>query len=239
MEQATPTVSIPAQSYQPEWGPGERAKTEKPFRTSYVGGGGGTDDPKLWPVGLVHGEHPHQRRDNRLYARGDRNESIYEFDGVYQPYSVTLVHRNHVSKGRIREGIAVQFRLLNEPDKIVFETGGGTDPLWAFIWAFQKWERLRQFPWFPDHLDELTGKHVLYGNKICRIKYAFWPDAEIVLVPLTGTFPPARYLDGPEDCCYDDDRTEIKDTIFSDSIWWYPKAWHYEREGLPVPGGIK
>jgi hypothetical protein len=69
-----------------KWGYGN-PDTKKPFGKVFVRGLGECD--------LLHGEHPHSRQDNTIYARAENGE-IVGFDGHRMPLEISIAENNYL-----------------------------------------------------------------------------------------------------------------------------------------------
>lgn len=197
-----------------KWGVGDRARS-KSFDTVRVGGE---------EVELIHGEHPHSRRDDTTYARFPDGR-IEGFDGHrpligfrYEP--VNYLKSSGLSGNQVRKGGAVVIsfngndtysRFCREPERaaaLVLELlpklTEHSVPLW----------------WEGENYKAMINRKIYYKGTPCVV--TDWDRAvgEITVKTIDGKPFPLESWQGKSDILYDESDYERLD-ILDERIWWH------------------
>jgi hypothetical protein len=200
-----------------EWGVGDRADSNA-FRTVLVG------DKE---VELIHGEHPHSRMDNTIYARYPDGR-IEDFDGHYALTSIEITESNYLktsglSGNEVRKACDVIIKCNGEPIYKFFTRTAE----YALRKAQQVLTELAEHPaWLFDNPD-LVGRKVYWYDQPGTITMYDKEMGEVYIEPEAGKRfrPPAWMIDGEDDFQVElaegDVADGIKDDILSPHIWWF------------------
>lgn len=204
------------------WGVGNAADA-KGFRTVKVG----DPDGRGTLVELLHGEHPHSRRDNTTYARLPGG-AIQGFSGHMLRRKVVIEEYNrfkesHYSGDEIRGGCRVQIFFDDFPAYEFF----CNDTAWGFARAqVLMVELLESGPdefWTPEGRQRLIGRKVYWRDQPGIITSVFADQGAVMIAPdgKEAFNPPAYELeeDGPSFW----EPGPIKEDILSRQIWWFRK----------------
>jgi len=199
-----------------QWGVGNN-KDAKAFSTVQVGG---------HYFDLIHGEHPHSRCDNNVYAR--RNDKIYEFDGhrialKFEVETSNYLKSSYLSGDEIRKNCEFKIWINGE----VCYTDWCREPLDALIKIHGVLYKILEHSsnyWGED----ITGKRIFYDDVPAKIERMDRAEASIFIVPDgSENFPvPAWVIEDPEEDAEEWNASYgkgCKVSVFSDSIWWFRK----------------
>lgn len=203
------------------WGYGKGSEhSPKPFARTMVGSS---------IVDLVHGEHPHSRSDNSIYARW-QDGRIEGFNGHRLLTTILFQDNNYLktsglSGNQVRKGGLCTI-TINGFSCAKF---GYRDIDWALFEAYSTLQKIKDFTiqlWDEDERKKLVGRKVYYDSHPAVIRYLFEEDMDVILDADPPPFPFRAYqqedLKNGEDAD-SDDRNTVKDTIFSSHIWWWRK----------------
>lgn len=192
-----------------KWGVGD-AKDSKAFDTITIHG-------KSYE--LIHGEHPHSRRDNNMYAR-DKNNNIISFDGHRRPFKIEIEEYNYLKESElsgdeIRKGCSVKVYVggIQVLDEFHRNYEAGYLKAHNFILSMEM-----NWSWFPSHSDKYIGKTVAYNDQICKINRFIISQSCMMIERMDGK-PFKRELWESEDD-YEAEK-EIKIEINSPNITWH------------------
>lgn len=192
-----------------KWGVGNR-KDEKAFATVKVG-----DED----VELIHGEHPHSRADNKIYARF-KDGSVEGFDGHmmlvgfrYEPSN--YLKTSGLSGNEVRKGgqfvVTVNGRDIYSRFCRSAERAAGM--------FFELEPKLFEGPidW-RDPEGWLIDRKIYYQNVPAVITRWLADEGDVIIEAEPGyTFPQQPWHDDfPPD-----DETSVTDDILSPHIWWF------------------
>lgn len=200
-----------------KWGVGNR-KDEKGFDTVTIHGE---------EYDLIHGEHPHSRRDNSTYARS-KTGGITGFDGHRVCFKIEIEESNYfkfsgLSGDEIRKGgnVKVFANGVQVFDEFTRSYENGYRLAHNFIIAMEE-----NWGWFPKDVEKEIGRVVGYQEQLFKIKSFVVSQACIILETLDGKSRKKWLWEDDED--FDDENT-IKVELTSEHLTWYPKY-----EGQPV-----
>jgi hypothetical protein len=199
------------------WGVGNQADS-KAFGYAKVG---------KQRVDLIHGEHPHSRRDNTTYARWP-NGDIEGFNGHRIQTRVEVETHNYLktsglSGNEVRRSATCKIWLNDflaytfsgrDPDRLLRKAADQILP--------QLFEHAIQF-WDPAEREKLIGRKVYYANTPAVVREVFWDQGCVWLEVEEGhEFPQPAWSHDPDGIPPDDDyRTSVKDDFFAPSIYWH------------------
>lgn len=212
-----------------EWGVGDKANSEA-FDKVYMG-----RPDKGRQYDLIHGEHPHSRRDNSQYVRTPDGE-ILDFDGFRRLIDVTIESSNYLKESGL-SGDQVRKEVIGRifSDGIQIYEFFARDPQYAL----RKADRL---------IDELSGTHgwlnaderqKMLGRKIYYMQHPaiitrLIEDQGCVMIEMEpGWEPPAYTYDDNglgekyRESWYEDykdhetGKYEFKTEVISPEIWWW------------------
>jgi len=212
----------------------EESKEKEPEKPQHYNWGVGKEvNSKAWmdvkisgqDYELIHGEFPHSRQDNTIYARSKENpERIYGFDGHRLPFKIVIEESNYLkssglSGDEIRKACSGKL-FLN--DIQVYECGGRTyerafKNIDSFIDSMEeKWS------WYPKEINEYVGKLIKYEGQIFRIKSFVVSQACMILETPDGKERKPFYYEISDFEQNDFDGSDtLKVSINSDKIWWW------------------
>lgn len=200
-----------------DWGVGNKANA-KPFGMAKVGNA---------EVELIHGEHPHSRRDKSVYARF-KGGSIEAFSGHRVLKRIEIEESNYLktsglSGNEVRP--ACVCRIFFD-DRQVYEFGGRRAD-YTLLKAREVITRLEELPvqlWL-DWDKELIGRKVWYREDPAIIARYINDQGAVILRADGCQFRPAAWQkNDPEELAMmeaDGEMEEIKDDILSPHIWWF------------------
>jgi hypothetical protein len=191
-----------------DWGVGNK-KDSKAFGTAKVGSE---------EVELIHGEHPHSRRDNNIYARYPDGR-IEEFDGHRVRVGIQLQESNYLKESEmsgdeIRKTCTAAI-FFNEFQ--VYQLGGR-----EWDWTLRQIQtiipKLMEHPvqlWDAGEREKLVGRKIYYGGIRAEVKYCIWAQGCIVIEPVSDQEWFRRYDGKPTET-----RT-VKVDLLDAHIWWF------------------
>lgn len=205
-----------------KWGVGDQADS-KAFGKTYVG-----DEERGFPVELIHGEHPHSRSDNSIYARCEDGE-IYAFSGHRCLKRIVFSDNNRLKESElsgdeIRGGSSCKI-FLNGLQVYEF---GYRDLNYGLNKAGVIFVELTENA--PCYIDacldgssgkSLKGRKVWYQNQPAIIDYVMPDQGAMTVIPdpeYLLKFAPLYYLG---DMAEMDDEDSIKVGVLADGISWY------------------
>lgn len=198
-----------------QWGIGSKAE-ETSFATAKVG---------KEPVGLVMGEHPHSRSDNKIYARfpSGRTEGFNGFRLVtrVEVEESNYLKESELSGSEVRKGGSCRIYFN---DQIVYEFFH-RDAQRACIKAYELIDQLKEHAVMQQMIDEnvpaserLRGRKVYYRDTpaVCGL---YMPDQGCVMFEAESghKFPVPAWADDP----YYEETDSVKDSILSPHVWWW------------------
>lgn len=192
-----------------QWGIGNAAQ-EKAFDTVKMG------DKTLE---LIHGDHPHSRRDNSTYARTE-NGKIIGFDGHRRPFKIEIEEYNYLkSSGLSGDQIRKSCRVKIFCDGVqVFEKNHRTyEHAYRIAHQFIL-DMEMNWGWFPKEVDKEIGRIIGYREQVCRIQRFVISQGCMVIETLDGK-PFQKFL--WEDAEDFEPETQMKVEITSPQITWY------------------
>ena len=200
-----------------QWGVGDKAAAE-PFAQAKVG---------VTPVGLIFGEHPHSRSDNRVYARFPSG-NVEAFDGHRLMTRIEIEESNYLktselSGDEVRKGGSARI-FFNGVQVYEFFT---RDAQRALIKAHGLIDKLSEHPAMDALLDErvpagdrLRGRRVYYRGVPAVLAYTMPAQGCVMVEPIPGhTFPPPPWAHDPDNSSHEE--RDVKEDILSPHIWWY------------------
>lgn len=204
--------------YEEQWGVGKR-KDEKAYDTIKIG---------ETEYELIHGEHPHSRRDNTTYARNKENpESITGFDGHRICFKIELEETNYykssgLSGDEIRKGGSVKVFAngVQVWDEFARNYENGYRMAHNFIIDMEQ-----NWGWFPKDCKKEIGRVVGYNEQLFKIESFVVSQSCVILATIDGK-PRKRFL--YEDLDEDIDNETLKVELTSPQLTWFP-----EYEGKP------
>jgi hypothetical protein len=179
---------------------------------------------------LIHGEHPHSRRDERTYARM-KNGPIYAFDG-HRPCvdiaikSFNYLKSSHLSGEEIRKGGEATISFDGRPVYKMFVR----DPLNALHRIREKTFELLEHPiqlWDEKATKGLEGRPVYYQGTPAYVMATNLDRGSVTLRAADKhVFPTPVWMkedpdDGPP--MDEQERVLLEVDILSKDIWWWRK----------------
>lgn len=169
---------------------------------------------------LIHGEHPHSRRDNNMYARG-KDGRITEFDGHRRPIKIEIEEHNYLksselSGDEIRKGGSVKVFCdgIQIYDEFCRSYESGFRMAHNFILEMeQNWD------WFPKNCESKIGKVIGYHEQLFKIRSFIVSQACMMIETIDGK-PRKRFLWEDDDDF--EQETELKVGITDPQVLWYP-----------------
>ena len=202
-----------------KWGFGNPADP-KPFARTILG----TAD-RGRPIDLIFGEHPHSRRDDNIYARGEHGD-INPFDGHRVLIDVSLRSSNylkesHYSGDEIRKGGSCE---ISADGVVVFEFFF-RDPQWALLKAHRLITELGEHPsnWLvAAERAGLIGRKVFYERHPAKIVRLIEDQGCLILEPDGGNFPAPVWKEDQDDWL-SENASSVKTEVTDPKIWWFRK----------------
>lgn len=200
-----------------DWGVGNKADA-KAFATADVEGK---------EVELIHGEHPHSRRDSTTYARWP-DGSVEGFAGHRVRRRIEIEESNYLktsglSGNEVRKACSCTIYFNDKP---VYAFGAREAPA-ALLRARHIIGKLEDLPihhWDKPE-EEIVGRKVFYRDDPAVITDFFADQGAIVLKADGCSFRPPAWQQADEEemamRAADGNDQEIKDDILSPHIWWF------------------
>ncbi len=200
------------------WGVGDQADS-RAFDTTTVGDS---------IVELIHGEHPHSRRDNNTYARDPITGTVHEFDGHRRLIDIRIESSNYLkssslSGDEIRKSVGV---IISDGTQ-VYEFHHRT-PEDVLLMAHRLLVVLQEHEsgWLSaDERMRLPGRKIYYHEMPATIQYVI-EEQGCVMISIARDAMNSRvrgreiaelwedWLDSDGDCV-------VKDDVLSPHIWWW------------------
>lgn len=200
-----------------QWGPGKNALKEEAFEL------GKFQDGVKYE--LFHGEHPHSRDDNNVYARL-KSGVIYEFDGHRIQVKISIETFNYLkSSGLTGDEIKKGGRALIFFDNVLVYGLTFRDPLHVLLEIHQLLPKLFEFPidWKEVCQEgthpQIVDRKIYYHDVPATITNWFPEQGCVMIEAVEGRrFPKPAWREEEEE-----DPHRVKDDIFSPHIWWFRK----------------
>jgi hypothetical protein len=196
-----------------QWGVGN-AKDSKAFDTTTCGTGNNAKT-----IELIHGEHPHSRRDNTTYAR-TKDGRIYGFDGHRAPIKIEIEEYNYLKESElsgdeIRKGCSVKVFAggVQIFDEFHRDYHRGYLMAKAYIDAISEMGHR-----FPKEPEKLIGKVIGYREQLCKIDRVIVEQGCLILSTVDGKPFKRHFLYSEDDW---EEETSIKVEITSPHICWH------------------
>lgn len=196
------------------WGVGNKADS-KAFATTKVG---------EETVELIHGEHPHSRRDNTTYARFPSG-NIEGFSGHRLLHEITFEDYNYLkdswlSGSEVRPAGMCKIKI----NGFLCEEFFYRDVKEALVRARQRLSDIHDHSiriWDEEERKKLVGRKIYYREVPAVITNFIDSQACVIIKTESGEpFPPTPYkIEEGED----DSEDSVKETIYSPYIWWWRK----------------
>jgi hypothetical protein len=170
---------------------------------------------------LIHGEHPHSKQDNTVYAR-TKDGTIYDFDGYRRPFKIEIEEYNYLkssgfSGDEIRKGCSI--KVFCDGVQVFDEFHRNYEHGYRIANQFILDMELN-WGWFPKNVDEKIGKTIGYREQLFKIK-SFLISQSCMIISTIDDKPRKKFLwEDEEDV---EDEIELKVEITSPHITWYPK----------------
>jgi len=199
------------------WGYGN-PEDKKPFATAIMGS---ADRPR--PIELLHGEHPHSRSDNSIYAR-DEWGNVHDFDGHRILIDIVVRSENYMKESELSgDEIRKGGRATIIADGVEVFEFFFRDPQRALLRAHQIIGELRDNAsgWLvKSEREKLIGRRIWYERTPAIIERLVEDQGCIIIKPdVADVFP--RPVWSSDDDCYGDDRDSLKIEVTSPAIWWW------------------
>lgn len=190
-------------------------------------GVGNAADSKAWGtarvgdtvVELIHGEHPHSRRDDTTYARFP-DGSIDAFSGHRVQVRVEVETSNYLktsylSGDEVRRSCSARVFF---DDRLVYSFGG-RDPEPLLHRAAELIPRLFEHPSnLAEGVERLEGRPIFYRETPAVIRRYLPDQGALVVEPAEGhRFPRSCWQEDDDE----DGATFDKPDLFSDHVWWF------------------
>lgn len=197
------------------WGVGDQAAS-RAFDTTTVGDS---------IVELIHGEHPHSRRDNTTYARNPVTGGVYGFDGHRRLIDITIKSGNYLKSSNlsgdeirksvvgaiISDGTQVYEFSHREPERALLKA-------WQLLGVLQEHES----GWLStDERMRLPGRRIYYHDVPATISGLVEDQGCVLIETAPGIELPNRGDDDRWDDWREGDHYVIKDNVLSPHIWWW------------------
>lgn len=203
-----------------EWGPGERAATEKAFDVTTVGEG-----ERREVVELVFGEHPHSRQDNNIYARWPDGR-IEGFDGHRVLVDVQITSYNYLkssglSGNEVRKGGTAKISFNGR----VVHSFFFRDAQRALLDAHALIDKLMEHPlnlWREG--TSAVGRRIWYDGQPAVIRSVYRDSGELYVVPdgIERFDCPRDWMVSPDlRGAWPDYAHGLRLDVFSDRIGWF------------------
>lgn len=177
-------------------------------------------------VELIHGEFPHSRSDNCVYARFPDGR-IEGFNGHRLLHEITFKDENYLktsglSGNEVRRAGRCTIRINGHVVGDIFYR----DVMEALLLARQHIQKVHNFPirlWDPDEIATLPGRKIYYQNAPALIERYLEDQACVIIVPDGAEHLPLPPHEQEEENPDYSELDRVKEDIFSESIWWWRK----------------
>lgn len=197
---------------QEQWGVGSAAES-KAFAKSFFRDGREFE--------LIHGDFPHSKQDNRIYARLASGH-IEDFSGHMAPVRIELEEYNYMKESNlsgdeIRKGGEAKIYISNVQVYSLFfrEISKALNQVHELLPKL--FEHAVQL-WRPEEVKRWEGRKIYYRETPAIIERFILDQGAIIIRAESGQFPVP---------CWDKDEhhyereADVKEDILSPHIWWW------------------
>jgi hypothetical protein len=180
-------------------------------------------------VELIHGEHPHSRNDNSVYARNPVTGTVHEFDGHRRLIDITIKSSNYLKESdfsgdQIRKSVVGA--IISDGTQ-VYEFSHRTVEA-VLLQAHRLLQVLQEHEsgWLSaDERMRLPGRKIYYHEMPATIQYVI-EDQGCVIISIARDAMNTRVRGQEiaelwEDWLDADGDYVVKDDVLSPHIWWW------------------